>query len=121
MKQSLIEVLSTYKYPVILQGSLAPGAKYPESFFTIWNSDTYDGNYYDNRPASCVWNFSVCFYSVDPSLVNTQLATAVKDLRDAGWIIDGCGYDAASDEPTHTGRAVDVLFLEIPKKEEPET
>ena len=112
MKQALIDILTTYKFPVSLQGSYSPKAEYPDSFFTIWNSDSYDGSHYDNRAVSRVWAFTVYFYSVNPTLVNTQMAQAVEDLKAAGWIIDGIGYDAASDEPTHTGRAVDVLYLE---------
>ena len=34
MEDKLIEILSQYDYPVILQGSLAQGEEYPEHFFT---------------------------------------------------------------------------------------
>lgn len=115
MKQALIDKLKTYGYPVALQGTLDPEQAYPASFYTIWNTETADGSCYDNRPVSIVWGFTVYFYSTDPALVNEQMAQTVKDLRADGWIIDGSGYDAASDEPTHTGRAVDVLYL---KKED---
>lgn len=112
MKDELINILETFKYPVRLQGSIAPEQQYPESFFTFWNNDTNDGNHYDNEPVSCIWDFTVYFYSVDPTLVNTVMEEAVKRLKAAGWIISGKGYDAPSDETSHTGRAVDIVYIE---------
>ena len=34
-------------------------------------------------------------------------------LKAAGWIVSGRGYDVASDEPTHTGRGFDALYLDF--------
>ena len=113
MKQKLITALETFGYPVYLQGSLTESEKYPDSFFTIWNSDTADGSHYDNAAINYVWDFTVYFYSVNPSLVNTVLLQAKNLLRSEGWIISGKGYDVPSDEPTHTGRAFDALYNEI--------
>lgn len=112
MKNELINILEAYNYPVRLQGSIAPEEGYPETFFTIWNNETTDGNHYDNNPVSCIWDFTVYLYSTDPTIVNTVLESAIGDLKAAGWIISGKGYDVPSDEPTHTGRAVDVLYIE---------
>ena len=112
VKTELINTLKEFEYPVRLQGSLAKDEAYPESFFTIWNNETEDGNHYDNEPISYVWDFTVCFYSASPALVNTVLIRAVDELKKGGWIIGGRGYDVPTDEPSHTGRAIDVLFIE---------
>ena len=113
MKEALIELLNTLNYPVRLQGSLAPNEAYSQSFFTYWNNQTNDGNHYDNEPVNYVWDFTIYFYSTDPTLVNTVLLQAKTLLKSNGWIIGGKGYDVPSDEATHTGRAIDVLYIEM--------
>lgn len=112
MKEELIATLEEFGYPVYLQGSLAEKAPYPDSFFTFWNNETRDQSHYDNKPLDFVWDFTVFFYSTDPALVNRVLVQTKNKLKAKGWIIGGKGYDAASDEPTHTGRALDVLKVE---------
>lgn len=113
MKDTLISLLESFGYPVLLQGSMSEDTAYPESFFTFWNNDSEDGNHYDNDAISYVWDFDVNFYSTDPSLTNTLLLQAKKLLKQNGFIISGKGYDVASDEPTHTGRGMNVLYLEL--------
>ena len=112
MKDALISLLESFGYPVRLQGSLAEDEAYPESFFTFWNNETSDGSHYDNDAISYIWDFDVNFYSVNPALVNTVLLEARTLLKNNGWIISGKGYDVASDEPTHTGRQINVIFIE---------
>ena len=112
MKEELIAKLATFGYPVWLQGSVTKDQKYPESFFTIWNDEVSDGAHYDNYAINYVWDFTVYFYSVNPALVNTVLLQAKNLLKANGWIIGGKGYDVPSDEPTHTGRAIDALYIE---------
>lgn len=113
MKDQLIELLETFNYPVRLQGSLTQDEAYPDSFFTFWNNDTSDGSHYDNHAINYVWDFSINFYSTDPDLVNSVLISAKELLQQNGWIVPGKGYDVSSDEPTHTGRSIDVLYIEI--------
>ena len=110
MKEQLYNLLSTFGYPVRQQGSVV--GTYPDSFFTFWNNSADDGHHYDNRPINYDWNFTVCFYSTDPLLVESMLIEAKSLLKANGWIVPGKGRDAASDEQTHTGRAIDVYFVE---------
>ena len=112
MKEQLIELLESFGYPVFLQGSLGADTPYPESFFTFWNNETDDGSHYDNDAINYVWNFSIYFYSCDPDLVNTVLLQLKSLLKQNQWIVGGKGYDVPSDEPTHTGRSIDALFVE---------
>ena len=113
MKENLIQILSTFGYPVKLQGTISQNEKYPDSFFTFWNNDTYDGSHYDNDAISFIWNFTINFYSNNPALVNTVLLQARVLLKQNGWIVSGKGSDVPSDEATHTGRSIDALFIEI--------
>ena len=106
-------MLSSLGYPVIRQGSLSPNAAYPDTFLTFWNDDEDGNSFYDNECCSVVHEFSVYVYSNNPSLTYSVLRDARAVLREYGWIIASRGYDAQSDEPTHTGRGFDVQFLEV--------
>lgn len=112
MEDLLVSTLEQFGYPVRRQGSLASDEEYPNHFFTFWNNDSYDGDHYDNKAIDTVWDFDVNFYSVDPGKTYETLREAISALRKAGFIISGKGYDVGSDEPTHTGRGVNVVFLE---------
>lgn len=111
MEDLLIETLETFGYPVRLQGSLLPDEPYPDNFFTFWNSDSAGESFYDNDEKSTVFRYRVCFYSIDSELVYTKLRAAIVALKQAGFILSGDGYSVASDETTHDGRAIDVLYL----------
>lgn len=112
MKELLITLLETFGFPVILQGTLTEEEPYPESFFTIWNNDTFDQEFYDNEERETVWDFDVNFYASDPALVNSKLVEAKQLLKENGFIVRGKGYDVFSDEPTHTGRGMNALKIE---------
>ena len=111
MKSELISLLESFKYPMFLQGSLAKDEPYPPTFFTFWNNSSADRAHYDNDSVESVWAFTVNLYSSDPSIVNTLLIDVRSLLKSNGWIVSGRGYDVPSDEPTHTGRAIDVLYV----------
>ena len=112
VKQLLIDTLSTFNYPVILQGSLSDENPFPPSFFTFFNNDTADDNFFDNNETETIWDFDLNFYSDDPALVNSVLVTAKPLLKAAGFIVDGKGYDVLSNNPTHTGRAINIQYIE---------
>ena len=113
MEDHLIQLLETFEYPVIRQGSLPEDEVYPDSFFTFWNNDSPDHAYYDNAEYGTAWDFDVNFYSTDPAKTYSVLSVARKRLKEKGWIIPGKGYDVASDEVTHTGRGMRAYFLEV--------
>ena len=98
--------------PVILQGSMSDDDEYPDSFFTFFNNSTTSEAFYDNKETETVWDFDLNFYSNNPDLVNSILLEAKTALKAQGFIIGGKGYDVLSDEPTHTGRGINVLFVE---------
>ena len=111
MTEKLIEVLTTLGYPVRLQGSLAANEAYPDSFFTFWNNSSEGESYYDDNEHSTVFSYDVNFYSTDPELVYTKLRAAVVALKAAGFIVSGDGHSVMSDEATHDGRGITILYL----------
>lgn len=113
VKTLLINTLTEeFELPVILQGSLSKEDAYPDAFFTFWNNDTTDDAFFDNSETQTIWDFDLNFYSNDPTSVNTVLLTAKQLLKGVGFIPSGSGYDVLSDEPTHTGRGMNILFIE---------
>lgn len=110
MEDLLIRVLSELGYPVKLQGSILPDEPYPDNFFTYWNDSADGTSYYSNKEGAILWSYSLNFYSTDPLLVSTKLLDAKELLKSAGWVVSGAGYDVMSDESTHTGRGITILY-----------
>lgn len=108
----LIQTLQSFGYPVRRQGSFASSEKYPDHFFTFWNNDSNGESHYDNASHATIWEFDVNFYSIDPDMTYKKLQEAINKLKKANFIVPGKGYDVGSDEPTHTGRGINVLFIE---------
>lgn len=113
MEDKLIELLESLGYPVFRQGSLNESDAYPDNFFTFWNTDSPDHSYYSDSDYGTDWSFDVNFYSNNPDNTYSVLTEARILLKQNGWIVPSKGYDLVSDEPTHTGRGMIVLFLEI--------
>lgn len=113
VKLLLINTLTEeFNLPVIQQGSMSMDEDYPESFFTFWNNTTTDAAFYDDTETETIWDFDLNYYSDDPTSVNTMLLEAKTLLKGVGFIVDGSGYDVMSDEKTHTGRGINLLFIE---------
>lgn len=111
IKKLIIDTISEkYNYPIILQGSMSKDKTYPNSFFTFWNNDTFDGEFYDNKETKTIWDFDLNFYSNDPQLVDSVLIDVIELLKNKSFIIDGKGHDVMSDEVSHTGRGINILY-----------
>lgn len=113
MEDKLIELLEGLNYPVFRQGSLTGDSKYPDDFFTFWNVDSPDHAYYDNTDYGTSWSYNIFFYSINPVHTYDVLADAIDILKAAGWVVGGKGFDVVSDEITHTGRGINVEYLEV--------
>lgn len=111
MEDKLIELLKTKCSDVIRQGGLMPDEPYPDTFITFWNNDEGEQSAYDNKTASAVYNFDVNVYSIDPTTTYDLLREVRTLLKNNGFVTPSRGYDVASDEPTHTGRGMNVLYL----------
>lgn len=112
MKELLIETIESLGFPIFLQGSLGEDEPYPESFFTFWNNAADGDAFYDNNEQQIIWDFDLNFYSTDSELVNTKLLEAKALLKAKGFIVTGKGYDVYSDEPSHTGRGINVQKID---------
>lgn len=112
MEDNLIGILESFGYPVYRQGSMSDDAVYPDTFFTFWNFDTPDHSYYDNSDYGTEWGFNIYVYSNDPEKTYSVLTAARTALKKAGWICRGKGFDVQSDEETHTGRGLEIYFLQ---------
>ena len=110
--EDLMEILSKYDVPVYKQGSMSDEEEYPETFITFWNSNSTDHSHYDNDNYGVTWDYQISVYSSDPTQTYSLIEDIRKDLKRAGWTVPGKGYDTTSDEPTHTGRAIEAIFLE---------
>lgn len=110
-----IELLQNILQPLcsnIYQQGSAP-AEYPARFFTFWNSDTPAKKHYDNGAFGYLWEFDIYFYSTDPLDIYSTMEQARTALLAAGWTVNGKGFAAMSDFPTHTGRGLHITYTEI--------
>lgn len=116
MKNLLIETLSKVGFiageTLFLQGTFNPAEKYPDTFATFWTNNTAAGVHFDNDTKSYNWAFTVILYSNNPAIVNEKPNEIRAALKAAGFIPQGKGQDVPSDEPTHTGWAMDFLKTE---------
>ena len=64
-----------------------------------------------NETANVDYDFDVNVYSTDPATAYSLLGQARELLKQNGWIIATRGYDVSSDEITHIGRGMEVMYL----------
>jgi hypothetical protein len=113
MKQKLIDILERFcPHNVFLQGTMNPDAAYPAEFVTFWTPSTAAHAHYNNAADSVDWLFYVVYYSNDPAQVNSKPFEIAAALKAAGFVQQGRGSDILSDEPTHTGWAMDFAYTE---------
>lgn len=116
MKNKLLAALETCGFvqgkSAFLHGTINPAAAYPDEFVTFWTDDVPDGVHFDNATGSYDWTFSVIYYSNDPTKVNTRPNEIRAALMAAGFIPQGKGQDAPSDEQAFTGWAMDFVITE---------
>lgn len=112
MKEKLIEILESFGVPVYLQGTLAEDKAYPDEFITFFTMYADDAAHYDDETTSYEWRFAVVYYANDAAKVNTKPDEIRAALKAAGFIPQGKAHDVLSDEPTHTGAAMEFLIVE---------
>lgn len=117
MEDTLIRILEDMGYEVYRQGSMTDDIEYPAHFFTFWNNPSEETRFYDNKATAEELDFDVNFYSTDPAETYEVIRSAKKKLRDNGFIIYDSGHDVGSDQPTHTGRGIGVIYVEDIKNE----
>lgn len=115
-KQKLINAIKLCGFipgkTFFLQGTLGDNA-YPDLFATYWTDYTSDNAHYDDDVHSVDWSFSVIIYGTTPEKIIEKADEIRAALKASGFIPQGKGQDIPSDEPTHTGWAMDFIFTEI--------
>lgn len=111
MDRELIAILETFGVPVFRQGSLSNDARYPQTFITFWNNASNDHAHYDNAFYGVEWDYNIFVYSSNINTTYSLLSDVRAALKAAGWIPASHGFDAASDEPSHTGRGIEVVYM----------
>lgn len=112
VENTLIVTLKTFGYPVLRQGSLTEKQPYPATFITWWNNSEQGAAFYDNKTTAVKYSFYVNVYSTSADTAYTLLRQVRNALKDIGYVAPDRGHDVASDEPTHVGRGMEVLFLQ---------
>lgn len=115
LEDKLIELLQGFGFPVFRQGSIADDEPYPPTFFTFWCNDEVENSAYDNETQSVYYDFDINVYSVDVQQVYSLLHEARKKLKENGFVIIRRGYDVGSDEASHTGRGMNVAYINTEK------
>ena len=110
MEDLIIEILSIFNYPIIRQGSMPENEQYPDHFFTFWNRNSDSDDFLDNDEHSIEYEYDLNFYSIDPGKTYEMLIKAKSLLKSHDFICSGEGHDVASDEATHTGRGISILY-----------
>lgn len=110
MESKLIELLESLGYPCYEQGSLTED-NIPESFFTYWLTDS-EVECFDNDDKKVLWSYWVYFYTNNPELLSITLKNARKLLKENGFIVDGLGSAVKCDIDTHSGRLLNVYYIE---------
>lgn len=121
MEDELLAILGPFGYPIIRQGSLAPEAEYPDTFFTFWNNSDTEQSAYDNETLLAVESFDVNVYAIDPETLYRLLKQARAACKAAGWQTPDRGHDVASDVPTHRGRGFSVTYITTNTMKQEET
>lgn len=111
MEENLIELLQTLGYKAYRQGSIPENQAYPDTFFTFWNNETIEHSAFDNDTSIITYDYDVNVYSTDISVCVDLLEQARTLLKQNNWIITVISNDMASDEITHVGKGMRVLFL----------
>lgn len=103
-------------FDVILQGTIDPEDGYPDNFFSYWNWETPRDGFYNNKHTKVHWAFQIIAYSTDRNFLIEMTNKAIEELEKNEFIIDSDGEDIASNLQSHTGKMIEVYFIE--KKEE---
>lgn len=110
IREKLLNLLSTLNVPVFLQGSMAKDEPYPDKFITYWENPE-GTNDYDNETKFVIYSYNVYIYANDPYTVEQLLHDVRVLLKHNNFIILTRGFDVASDEKTHTGKGIEVGYI----------
>ena len=77
--------------PVYIEGD-AP-ATLPNEYFVVSEDYTSDLVSADNQPQSILYEFSLKYYTTDPTILRSRMVEALALLKSKNYIVTGVGYD----------------------------
>ena len=94
--------------PVYIEGDAPPVADLPSEYFTVSEDSTSNAVSADNKAQEHLYEFTLAWYTKDPTRLYTGLQEAIKQLISKGYDIEGVGYGNGTYNHTWFSRAVDV-------------
>ena len=92
--------------PVYIEGD-AP-ADLPNEYFTVSEDSTSNAVTADNKAQAHLYEFTLAWYTKNPTRLYTGLNEAITQLIGKGYDIEGVGYGNGTYQKTWFSRAVDV-------------
>lgn len=108
VKELLISILSESGYKVTRQGSLLTNESYPDSFYTFYNIDSEE-LFYDDEAYAVVKHFTICFYTKNPKILQSEVTKMRKKLKENGFFVSA-ETDVDSDEKNHYGLGFVAIY-----------
>lgn len=96
--------------PVYIEGD-AP-ADLPDEYFTVSEDNTSNAVSADNKAQAHLYEFTLAWYTKNPTRLYTGLTEAITQLIGKGYDIEGVGYGNGTYQNTWFSRAVDVEKIE---------
>lgn len=106
LDKDLIMLKDGKQIPVYIEGD-AP-ADLPDEYFTVSEDSTTNAVSADNKAQEHLYEFTLAWYTKDPTRLYTGLYEAITQLIGKGYDIEGVGYGNGTYQNTWFSRAVDV-------------
>ena len=109
LDKDLIIIKDGKQIPVYIEGD-AP-TDLPDEYFTVSEDNTSNAVSADNRAQEHLYEFTLAWYTKDPTRLYTGLHEAITQLIGKGYDIEGVGYNNGKYQEWYS-RAVDVEKIE---------
>ena len=106
----LIILVSAKKIPVYAEGD-APESL-PDEYFTINEDYSSDHVSADNQPKEYLYEFTLKYYTKDPTTLYSRLIEAMQLLKSKGYITSGVGYANGTYRDMWFSRQADIKKIE---------
>lgn len=106
LDKDLIMLKDGKQIPVYIEGD-AP-ADLPDEYFTVSEDSTTNAVSADNKAQEHLYEFTLAWYTKDPTRLYTGLNEAITQLISKGYDIEGVGYGNGTYQDAWFSRAVDV-------------
>lgn len=108
IKQYLVDILSSSGYEVYKQGTMLDTNTYPDSFYTYYNIDSEE-LYYDDESYAIVRHFTICFYTNDIKILQKEVDSMRKILKNNRFIVSA-DEDISPSDKSHYGLGFIAIY-----------